>query len=124
LIESVRALPEFKELEAALRSPLAQTSLPSLPGSCGAVLLSALAETQASQRIVVIAPGPVDTPLLRKAVDQGGEKLLEAMKASTLLGRLGTPEEVAAAVVFLASDAAAFITGEVIGVSGGMGCGQ
>jgi len=72
----------------------------------------------------VVAPGPVDTPLLRKAVDQGGEKLLEVMKASTLLGRLGTPEEVAAVVAFLASNEAAFITGEVIGVSGGMGCGQ
>lgn len=72
----------------------------------------------------VIAPGPVDTPLLRKAVEQGGEKLMEAMKGATLLGRLGTPEEVAAAVVFLATDEAAFITGEVIGVSGGMGCGQ
>lgn len=72
----------------------------------------------------VVAPGPIDTPLLRKAVDQGGEKLLESMKASTLVGRLGTPDEVAATVVFLASDAAAFITGEVIGVSGGMGCGQ
>lgn len=72
----------------------------------------------------VIAPGPVDTPLLRKAVEQGGDKLLDAMKSSTLLGRLGTPEEVAAAVVFLSTDGAAFITGEVIGVSGGMGCGQ
>ena len=70
----------------------------------------------------VIAPGPVDTPLLQKAVEEGGEKLMAAMKASTLLGRLGTPQEVAAAVAFLASDGAGFITGEVIGVSGGMGC--
>jgi 2-hydroxycyclohexanecarboxyl-CoA dehydrogenase len=72
----------------------------------------------------VIAPGPVDTPLLRKAVEQGGDRLLDAMKASTLLGRLGRPEEVAAAVAFLASEEAAFITGETLGVSGGMGCGQ
>ena len=71
----------------------------------------------------VIAPGPVDTPLLRKAVSEGGEKLLDAMRGATLLNRLGTPEEVAAAVAFLASDEAAFITGETIGVSGGMGCG-
>ena len=72
----------------------------------------------------VIAPGPIDTPLLRKGLETGGEKLLQAMQASTLLGRLGTPEEVAAAVAFLASDAAGFITGETLGVSGGMGCGQ
>lgn len=71
----------------------------------------------------VIAPGPIDTPMLREAVQQGGDKLLEAMKHSTLLRRLGTPDEVAAAVVFLASDGAAFITGETIGVSGGMGIG-
>lgn len=70
----------------------------------------------------VIAPGPVDTPLLRKALEGGGERLLEAMKASTLLGRLGTPDEVAAAVAFLASRDAGFITGETLGVSGGMGC--
>lgn len=70
----------------------------------------------------VIAPGPVDTPLLRKAVETGGAKLLAAMKSSTLLGRLGTPDEVAAAVVFLASEEAGFITGETLGVSGGMYC--
>lgn len=70
-----------------------------------------------------IAPGPIDTPLLRAAVERGGERLLQAMTSATLTGRLGTPDEVAAAVVFLASDAAAFITGETLGVSGGMGCG-
>lgn len=71
----------------------------------------------------VIAPGPIDTPLLRQALAHGGDKLLSAMTSATLAGRLGTPEEVAAAVAFLASADAGFITGEVLGVSGGMGCG-
>jgi 2-hydroxycyclohexanecarboxyl-CoA dehydrogenase len=70
----------------------------------------------------VISPGPIDTPLLRSAVKEGGEKLLGAMRSATLVDRLGTPEEVAAAVAFLASEDAGFITGEVIGVSGGMAC--
>lgn len=71
----------------------------------------------------VIAPGPIDTPLLRQALEHGGDKLLSAMTSATLAGRLGTPEEVASAVAFLASADAGFITGEVLGVSGGMGCG-
>jgi len=72
----------------------------------------------------VIAPGPIDTPMLRQAVETGGEKLLQAMRAATLVGRLGTPDEVAAAVLFLASEDSGFITGEVLGVSGGMGIAQ
>jgi len=72
----------------------------------------------------VVAPGPIETPLLRNAVEQGGGKLLEAMKGATLAGRLGTADEVAAAVAFLASEEAGYITGETLGVSGGMGCGQ
>ena len=70
-----------------------------------------------------IAPGPIRTPMLEEAVAQGGEKLLEAMTGATLLRRLGEPEEVAAAALFLASDQAAYITGETLGVSGGMGIG-
>jgi 2-hydroxycyclohexanecarboxyl-CoA dehydrogenase len=69
-----------------------------------------------------ICPGPIDTPMLRQGVERGGEKLLAAMAGATLLGRLGEPWEVAAAAAFLASDDASFITGEVLGVSGGMGC--
>lgn len=71
----------------------------------------------------VVAPGPIDTPLLRTAVSAKGERLLQAMTDATLLGRLGTPEEVAAAVLFLASSEASYITGETLGVSGGMGVG-
>ena len=71
----------------------------------------------------VVAPGPIDTPMLQEAVEKGGEKLLEVMKSATQVGRLGTPDEIAAAVCFLASEDAAFITGETLGVSGGMGMG-
>lgn len=70
-----------------------------------------------------IAPGPIDTPLVRAGVDAGGERLLATMTDATLLKRLGTPEEVAAAVAYLVSDMAGFVTGETLGVSGGMGLG-
>ena len=71
----------------------------------------------------VIAPGPIDTPMLRAAVAIGGEPLLAAMTGATLLRRLGRPEEVAEAALYLASDGAGFITGETLGLSGGMGLG-
>jgi 2-hydroxycyclohexanecarboxyl-CoA dehydrogenase len=70
-----------------------------------------------------IAPGPIRTPMLEQAVAKGGDRILHAMTDATLLRRLGEPEEVAAAALFLASDQAAYITGETIGVSGGMGLG-
>lgn len=71
-----------------------------------------------------VAPGPIDTPMLRTGVAQGGgEKLLRAVIDATQMKRLGTPEEIAAAVAFLASDEAGYITGETLGVSGGMGLG-
>jgi 2-hydroxycyclohexanecarboxyl-CoA dehydrogenase len=70
-----------------------------------------------------IAPGPIETPLLMGALEFGeiGEKIIETMKAGTQLRRLGQPEEVAAAVAFLASDDASYVTGETLGVSGGLG---
>ena len=70
-----------------------------------------------------IAPGPIETPLLMQALEFGeiGEKIIENMKAGTQLRRMGTPDEVAAAVAFFASDDASYVTGEILGVSGGMG---
>ena len=70
-----------------------------------------------------IAPGPIRTPMLEQAVAKGGEKILRAMTDATLLRRLGEPDEIAAAALFLASDQAAYITGETLGGSGGMGVG-
>jgi 2-hydroxycyclohexanecarboxyl-CoA dehydrogenase len=70
-----------------------------------------------------IAPGPIETPLLMQAKEFGeiGEKIIETMKSGTQLRRLGQPEEVAAAVAVLASDDASYVTGETLGVSGGLG---
>ena len=70
-----------------------------------------------------IAPGPIETPLLMGALEFGemGRKIVDNMKAGTQLRRLGQPEEVAAVVAFLASDDSSYVTGETIGVSGGMG---
>ncbi|HEX2265307.1 MAG TPA: SDR family oxidoreductase, partial [Solirubrobacterales bacterium] len=64
-----------------------------------------------------VAPGPVETPLLRRMPP----KAVDIVTASTLLRRLGQPEEVAAAAAFLASDDASYVTGETLGVSGGLG---
>jgi 2-hydroxycyclohexanecarboxyl-CoA dehydrogenase len=70
-----------------------------------------------------ICPGPIETPLLMGALEFGeiGHKVIETMKAGTQLRRLGTPDEVAGAIAFFASDDASYVTGETLGVSGGMG---
>jgi 3-oxoacyl-[acyl-carrier protein] reductase len=78
----------------------------------------ALALEVASRGITVnvVAPGLIDTDMTR-ALTQGAH---ETWASKIPLGRLGTPEDVASAVCFLASDAAAYITGQVLAVNGGM----
>lgn len=67
-----------------------------------------------------ICPGPTATPLLEAMVGEGNEKLIESLKRGIPLRRLGEPEDIAAAVAFLLSDDAAFITGQTLSVSGGL----
>jgi 2-hydroxycyclohexanecarboxyl-CoA dehydrogenase len=70
----------------------------------------------------VVCPGPTDTPILRSFLDEGdyGKKLFDALQRSIPMRRLGTGEDIAGIVAFLASDEASFITGQVISVSGGL----
>jgi 2-hydroxycyclohexanecarboxyl-CoA dehydrogenase len=74
-------------------------------------------------RVNAIAPGPIDTPLLNAAPVELGEigaRLRQGMIDATLMRRIGRPEEVAAAIAFLACDDASFVTGQTLNVSGGL----
>jgi 2-hydroxycyclohexanecarboxyl-CoA dehydrogenase len=67
-----------------------------------------------------VCPGPTDTPMLRQMEAEGGAILIDALKKAVPMKRLATPEDVAAAVAFLASEEAGFITGQTLSVSGGL----
>jgi NAD(P)-dependent dehydrogenase (short-subunit alcohol dehydrogenase family) len=67
-------------------------------------------------RVNVICPGPTDTPMLRNAMTA---EQLDAFTRTFPMGRLGLPEEIAGAALFLASDDASFMTGSVLYVDGG-----
>ena len=74
-------------------------------------------------RVNAIAPGPIETPLLAAAPEQLGEigeRLMHGRIAATSMPRMGQPEEVAAAIAFLASDDASYVTGQTLNVSGGL----
>jgi 3-oxoacyl-[acyl-carrier protein] reductase len=81
-------------------------------------LTKAIAMEIASRNITVnaVAPGFIDTPMTSVLSD----KVKEELKTRIPLGRLGVPRDVAASIVFLASDEAAYITGHVLDVNGGM----
>jgi len=70
-----------------------------------------------------VAPGPIETPLLNaapKLLGELGERLKQGMVNQTVMGRSGEPEEVAAAIAFLASEDASYVTGQTLNVSGGL----
>jgi 2-hydroxycyclohexanecarboxyl-CoA dehydrogenase len=67
-----------------------------------------------------VCPGPTETPFLEVFRSEGGEKILEAMRRAIPFRRFASVDEIAAAVAFLASDDAAYITGQTVSVSGGL----
>ncbi|MCW3048917.1 MAG: family oxidoreductase [Solirubrobacterales bacterium] len=74
-------------------------------------------------RCNAVAPGPIETPLLNGAEAQLGElgaRLKQGMIDATAMRRSGEPEEIAAAIAFLASDDASYVTGQTLNVSGGL----
>ncbi len=87
-------------------------------------LTKTLARELASTGITlnVVCPGPTETPLLASFLGEGerGQKIYEGLKRSIPMKRLGQPDDVAGAVAFFASDESAFMTGQVVSVSGGL----
>ena len=68
----------------------------------------------------VVCPGPTRTAFLERIAGEGGKRLVESLTRAVPMRRLGEPEDVAAAVAFFASDAAGYITGQTLSVSGGL----
>ncbi len=101
----------------ALYGNFGQTNyIPSKAGVIGMTKVWARELGRYGIRVNAVAPGLVETDILRNMP----EKVLEEMKRHTPLGRLGKPEEIAEAYVWLASSAASFITGAVVSVDGGI----
>jgi NAD(P)-dependent dehydrogenase (short-subunit alcohol dehydrogenase family) len=78
---------------------------------------AALEAAPAGVRVNAVAPGPIDTDMLSRFTGTAERKV--GLATGVPLQRLGKPQEIAQAIVFLASDKAAFITGQVFGVDGG-----
>ena len=68
----------------------------------------------------MISPGPIDTPILESQFGENTEAMKERFKTMVPMGRIGKPEEIASAAVFLASDESSYISGIDLPVDGGI----
>jgi 2-hydroxycyclohexanecarboxyl-CoA dehydrogenase len=73
-------------------------------------------------RLNCVCPGPTDTPMLQAFLDEGdaGKRVYDALQKAIPMGRLGQPDDIPGVVAFFASDDSAFMTGQVVSVSGGL----
>ena len=71
-------------------------------------------------RVNAVAPGLIETPFLDAVREGAGDRLMDAIVGSTPIKRTGQPEEVAEAVLYLASDRASYIVGQTLSVGGGL----
>ena len=98
--------------------PLLPAYVASKFGVVGLTAVTARYYAQQGIRVNAVCPGAIETPMLDR-IGAGARRLGVAMVAENPAGRLGQPDEVAAAVVWLCSEAASFITGQTITIDGG-----
>jgi glucose 1-dehydrogenase len=109
---------------ASTNSFRAQVNQPAYTASKHAVLgltrSAALDYAGRGVRVNAICPGGIDTPMLRAAMERRGRTPQEVVGRLSLLGRFGTPDEIAAAALWLCSDAASYVVGQALAVDGGL----
>jgi len=113
----------------AARKPDAGTSLYNASKGAAAMLTQSAAGKAGKHGIGIIevAPGPIDTPMLtgylQREMAKGSAVTEKTVEAATLLGRIGRPEEVADAIMFLCSPSASYVTAASLTVGGGFALG-
>jgi NAD(P)-dependent dehydrogenase (short-subunit alcohol dehydrogenase family) len=100
--------------QGAARAPIYAASKHAVEGLTRSAALEAAG---AGVRVNAVAPGPIQTGLLDRFT--GTEENKAALASGVPLGRIGTPDEIARIIVFLGSDAASFLTGQIVTVDGG-----
>jgi len=104
---------------ASLRGQPYNTAYAAAKGGVNILTKSSAAEYGARGiRINAVSPGVIRTPGVEQYFEEQ-PKIAEGLKKAAVMGRIGEPEEIAAAVVFLCSDQASFITGQILSVDGG-----
>lgn len=89
-------------------------------GVLGLTRSAALDYARHGIRVNAIAPGAIDTPMLRGAMERRGVDIERTRRRLSPLGRFGSPDEIADAALFLCSDASSFTTGHALTVDGGL----
>jgi NAD(P)-dependent dehydrogenase (short-subunit alcohol dehydrogenase family) len=82
---------------------------------------AALESAASGVRVNAVAPGPVDTAMLDRFTGNAQNK--SALVSTVPFGRMGEPKEIASAIIFLGSDAASYMTGQILAVDGGITAG-
>jgi 3-oxoacyl-[acyl-carrier protein] reductase len=127
---SQAVLPDMRARKRGVIINLSSNVTQRLPAGYGAYAVSkvgveALTRILAKEegpngiRVNAVAPGPIRTEMLQESLDAMGTQRAEAFIRSVPLGRMGEPQEIAAVVGFLVSDAASYLTGQTVYVNGG-----